>query len=128
MGVPRLPNTTIRRIMPINTIDLLPPPDMQQHEPARIEPVPNLRSPIRSPSPVSPPQSTLYSPVQLTNHPPITTPRFEPPTQSRAGARLRSRSPPPLPPPAPSFRDRDRFIETARDLNRIDRILELSRR
>ena len=33
------------------------------------------RSPIRSPSPVSPPQSTLYSPVQLTNHPPITTPR-----------------------------------------------------
>jgi len=135
--VPTLPNTTIRRIMPINTIDLLPPPtpilqpfanpgsvppppDLQQHEPARIEPVPSLRSPIRSPSPVSPPQSTLYSPVQLTNHPPITTPRFEPPNQNRPGLRLRS--------PPPSFRDRERFIETARDLNRIDRILELSRR
>ena len=74
--------------------------------PARVR----LRSPppvierVASPdSPVSPPQSTIYSPVQLpVQIPPVNTPRFEP--------------------NIPNMRDR------ARDLERIDRILELSRR
>ena len=71
---------------------------------------------------MSPVQSLSYLEVFLwkTTNDMFLLLRFEPPNQNRPGLRLRS--------PPPSFRDRERFIETARDLNRIDRILELSRR
>ena len=118
-SVPTLPNTTIRRILPINTTDLVPAPAPPAPvEPARLEAV-------RSPSPVSPPQSAMYSPVQLPTFPPVNAPRFEPGAARVEGAAprdLRAR----VEGAAPEMLERIR--DGARDLDRIDRILELSRR
>ena len=135
-SVPTLPNTTIRRILPINTTDLVPAPAPPAPvEPARLEAV-------RSPSPVSPPQSAMYSPVQLPTFPPVNAPRFEPgdlrarveeaaPRDPRARVVSRESIYSITEEAAPRARNTemlDRIRDGARDLDRIDRILELSRR
>ena len=135
-SVPTLPNTTIRRILPINTTDLVPAPAPPAPvEPARLEAV-------RSPSPVSPPQSAMYSPVQLPTFPPVNAPRFEPgdlrarveeaaPRDPRARVVSRESIYSITEEAAPRARNTEtleRIRDGARDLDRIDRILELSRR
>ena len=127
-----LPNTTIRRIVPL-TVEgranaILSP---RSRSPLHIHPPPPPSSPprinitaprlparlrypnSRSPSPVSPPQSALYSPIQLpTFPPPINPPRFEPmraraarsPPQLDRIQRDSSPSPPATAPRPPSLR------------------------
>ena len=105
-----LPNTTIRRIIPINNpnqITLQPTLPLGPAEPRPRSPLPSLlhmppRS--RSHSPVSPPQSALYSPIQLPTFPPINPPRFVP-------GRVRARSPSPNNPLSPPEASRDSTFE-----------------
>jgi len=95
-SVPSLPNTTIRRILSVNTNELLGG---------------DLTSPPTSP------QTSMYGPLQL-QQPTVRTPRFEPVAGPIAG--------PSAPTPGPQEQaDGGREVQS---IDRIDRILQLSRR
>lgn len=88
-GVPSLPNTTIRRILSVNTSDLLTQQGAELTQPNSPNIVPSIYSPV----------------TNGLNTIPVTTPRYE-----------------------PTVSESERLWSSAREVQNIDRILQLSRR